>query len=106
MRNILSDQQSRAILMWLLTAFACAAMHIFSMVKGFEGSIPWLRRMWPERSDAFYHRVDFVMVVLIGSIIGYLLFRPEQIPHALTAGFGWIGAVSILVNKPPTETTK
>ena len=85
--------------LYMTTAFGAAAMYVFSLQRGFDGSVRWLRRMWPERSDVFYDRLDFLIVVFAGSIIGSIVFSPREPYHALAAGFGWVGAVNVLINR-------
>lgn len=102
--KLVTDQAFRTFALYLTTALGAAAMQVFSMNRGFEGSIAWLKRMWPGHSKAFYHRWDFILVVVIGSLIGYMLFRPAEVQNALAAGFGWVGAVSVFADQRPTAS--
>ncbi len=83
----------------LTTVFGAVCMHIFSLNRGFEGSLDSLKRLCPGRSDAWYHRVDFTVVVIAGSIIGSLVYAPSNALEALAAGFGWVGAMNVLTTR-------
>lgn len=84
-------------LYYLTTLFGATAMYVFALNKGFEGAIPFLRRFFPNRTDTFYNRVDFFIVILAGSIIGTISFSPQSTLQALAAGFGWVGAMNVLM---------
>ena len=74
---------------YLTTLFGSAAMYIFSLNKGFEGSTKFLKKFFPGKSQVFYDRLDFFIVVLAGSMIGTIFFNPDSTLEALAAGFGW-----------------
>lgn len=61
------------MLYFFITMFGVMSMYVFSLMKGFEGAATFLRRMIPDHQQVFYDRLDFVVVVIAGSIIGYLL---------------------------------
>jgi len=86
------------ILYYLCTVLGVAATHLFSMHRGFKGSIPFLKRVFPGHHDVFYRRLDFLLVVLFGSLIGTILFAPSNMHTAFAAGVGWDGAFNTLIN--------
>ena len=86
------------LLNYLTTLFGATAMYVFSLNKGFHGAVAFLRRFFPGRPDLFYDRLDFIVVTLAGSIIGTIFFSPETRLAALAAGFGWVGAVNVLLS--------
>ena len=88
-----------AALRYLTTLFGAAAMYIFSLNRGFEGAIAWLRRVFPGHEQVFYDRLDFIVVAIAGSIIGTISFHPAGTFEALAAGFGWVGAMQVLVHR-------
>lgn len=81
---------------FILTVCGSTSLYLFSLSKGFQGSLPRLRHLVPGRSNVFYDRLDFLIVVLLGSIIGTVFFGPTNNLQALAAGFGWISAVNVL----------
>jgi hypothetical protein len=86
---------------YFFTMCGATALYLFSLTKGFRGSTPVLRRLLPSRSDVFYDRVDFVVVIVLGSVIGTVFFVPSNATQALSAGFGWIAAVNVLSSPSP-----
>lgn len=97
--DLLSDPAVEFALRYLTTLFGAAAMYVFSLNKGFEGAAAWLRKMLPGRAPVTYDRLDFLVVVIAGSIIGTISFSPASTFEALAAGFGWVGAMQILINR-------
>jgi hypothetical protein len=88
----------------LTTLFGSAGMYVFSAYKGFDNSINFLKRMFPGRSDTFYYRFDFFLMSLSGATIGLITFAPQGIYQALAAGFGWTGAMNVLLKTDPPKT--
>lgn len=89
--------------LYVVTLFGAASMYVFSLKKGFEGSISFLIKMFPERTNVFYDRLDFLVVTIMGSILGYLLLDPKQVHQALVAGLGWVSAVNVAMNNIDKE---
>jgi hypothetical protein len=89
--------QSPGLGLFLMTLFGAFAMHVFQQYKGFTGSIGFLKAAFPGRSAVFYVRLDLCVVVLFGSVIGYVVFSPTAPLPALAAGFGWTGAMQSLI---------
>jgi hypothetical protein len=97
LRVLLSD----SVLRYVTTLFGAGAMYVFSLFRGFTGSVPALQRLLPNRSTVFYDRLDFLILVFTGSIIGTIFFHPQDTLQALSAGFGWVGAINVLMNQKP-----
>jgi hypothetical protein len=83
---------------FLITLFGATAMYVFSLQKGFKGAGLFLRRFFPGKSEIFYDRMDFLLVVMFGSVIGTIFFWPGSAIAALAAGFGWVGATNTLLS--------
>jgi hypothetical protein len=96
---------SQDVELYLMTLFGAFAMHVFQQYKGFTGSIGFLKAAFPGRSAVFYVRLDLCIVVLFGSVIGYVVFSPTAPLPALAAGFGWTGAMQSLIVKRPHATS-
>ena len=88
-----------AIVNYVITLFGATAMYVFTLHKGFDGSVPFLRRMFPGRRKVFYDRVDFLIMIFAGSVIGTIFFSPSNTLQALAAGFGWVGAINVLISQ-------
>jgi hypothetical protein len=96
---------SQHVELYGMTLFGAFAMHVFQQYKGFTGSIGFLKAAFPARSAVFYVRLDLCIVVLFGSVIGYVVFSPTAPLPALAAGFGWTGAMQSLIAKRPHATS-
>jgi hypothetical protein len=86
-------------MLYLITLFGSTAMYVFSLSKGFHGSVDFLRKMFPDHSQLFYDRIDFFVVIFAGSVIGTIFFSPTNTLQALAAGFGWVGAINVLMSR-------
>jgi hypothetical protein len=69
--------------------------------------------MMPGRSDTFYYRCDFALMSLLGGLIGYIWFAPQDAQKALGAGLGWTAALNVAATnqprtrtRPPSQSTK
>jgi hypothetical protein len=80
-----------------------AGMYVFSSRRGFDNSRNFLQRMKPGKSDTFYNRSDFAVVTVLGGLIGYLFFAPQDVPRALIAGLGWTAALNVGTSQPKTR---
>jgi hypothetical protein len=87
------------VINYVTTLFGASAMYVFSLFKGFNGSVPALKKLLPNRAEVFYDRLDFLILVFTGSIIGTIFFHPQDTLQALSAGFGWSGAINVLVSQ-------
>ncbi|HEY2955738.1 MAG TPA: hypothetical protein VGK89_10870 [Candidatus Eisenbacteria bacterium] len=96
-RQFFVDPAVIASVRFLIVLFGSVAMYVFQLNRGFEGALGFLRRILPGRSDAFYSRVDFIVVSLAGSAIGQIIFEPRTPFQALAAGVGWVGAMNSLL---------
>lgn len=85
------------IMIILTTAFGAAGMYIFSDYKGFDNSKSFLKAQFPRRKSSFYSRMDFILVVFSGTVIGLICFSPASYVEALAAGFGWTGSMNVLM---------
>jgi hypothetical protein len=86
------------VLYYLISLFGVAATYIFSIHQGFQGSISFLKKLFPGYDPVFYQRLDCLLVICFGSIIGTIFFAPSSAIQALAAGFGWVGAINLLMN--------
>jgi uncharacterized membrane protein YbjE (DUF340 family) len=98
MDNFIEFVRGDVFIHYILTFFGAFAMYVFSLNKGFKGATPFLKKILPGNSQVFYDRLDFLFVVISGSIIGYVFFSPSNPLEALAAGFGWVGAMNILMS--------
>lgn len=98
MSHLQELMENPALWTYLVTLFGSTAMYVFTQSKkGFVGAKHFLKKMFPDRSEAFYFRTDFLLVVIFGSAIGFIVFSPHESLEALAAGFGWVGAMNTLL---------
>jgi hypothetical protein len=90
---------------YLVALFGSLAMYVLSLNNRMPVCTPVMRKLFPGRRELFYDWADFVVVVLVGSVIGSIVFQPKSVLPALAAGFGWVGAVSMLAQGPPTKAS-
>lgn len=88
------------VVLFCVTLFGSAAMQVFSLNKGFQGTVPFLRKITAKRrSSVFYARMDFFLTVFLGSFIGFVFFSPDTAQKALAAGLGWVASVNVFLNR-------
>ncbi|OFX84175.1 MAG: hypothetical protein A2W99_00155 [Bacteroidetes bacterium GWF2_33_16] len=90
---------------FVLTWIGSIIGHILSLYKPeFRQSLPFLRQILPGKSDAFYFRVDFIILPLIGAFLGYYLISPGKVENAIFTGLTWSGTL-IAMFKTESKTT-
>ena len=81
---------------------------MFSMYHDdFKGSIPlpissiipFLTHFFPNRSDKFYYRLNTIIVLILGTILGYCLIEPSNIRTSIIAGFTWNAVLISIIKK-------
>lgn len=92
-----------SIMYFAITLFAATVAYLFSVNSKLKSSVPALKRLIPSRSDAFYDRIDFIVMTFGGAVIGFVFFDPTTARQALSAGLGWVGAVNILSHGSSTS---
>jgi hypothetical protein len=91
---------------YLLTLFGSGCMYVFSLHRKMPVSTtPVIKRLFPDKEDVFYNRVDFVIVVFAGSIIGSILYQPKGLLPAFAAGFGWVSSLSVLASQGQSKVS-
>jgi hypothetical protein len=69
-------------------------LHIFSMYdKNFHGTEEFLTGILPNKSKAFYKRVDFICLPIIGTIIAIVLMSPKGPVAGMFSGLSWSGTL-------------
>lgn len=92
------------IIRLLIIAFtaAFAAMLSYSP-KGFKGTIPFLKQCFPGMSKECYFRINFFLIVIIGTFFGYLLSQPETPSACIFAGLTWTGSIQAILHTTSKE---
>lgn len=83
------------IIVYLATLFAAMVLYIVTLGSGIQKKFEaFLKGFFPDHSDLFYFRWCFICVVMVGSLIGVVLFNPQTIQQAFGAGLGWVGVLN------------
>lgn len=70
--------------------FGALVGHFFSLNKiDFKGTLPFFKRLIPDKKEQFYHIVDFIISPLLGSIVVFLFLSPDNIKMSLYTGITW-----------------
>lgn len=93
----------RVIIVAITAAFA--AMLSFSP-KGFKGTIPFLRQFFPGWKNEYYFRVNFFLIIGIGTFFGYLLSNPETNEACVIAGLTWTGSIQAILHSVSKQEEK
>lgn len=98
---------------YIFAVFGAGTAHALTLHKDYQGTVNFLRKLFPDRKDTFYFRVDAILSIIIGSIIGYVLTQPTSPNQALIAGLGWVSATNLAVRRleqqvptPPTQESQ
>ena len=76
------------------TIVGAASLKIFSINRGFEGTVRWLKLVRPRWSNARLHAVDTVVTTLLGAYIAWITFQPDSQANGFLAGLGWTGIIN------------
>src|SRR3712207_4732213 len=61
--------------------------YIYSHFKKALKELSRSSKIFPGHGDTFYFRSNFLVVTIIGSVIGFIFFSPTNLLEALAAGF-------------------
>ncbi len=74
--------------------------HILSLYsEEFKGTIPFLKKIFPNKSKTFYFRLDFLVLPLIGALLAYVLLDPISLKSSIFAGLSWSGTLIAVLKK-------
>lgn len=81
--------------------------HILSLYSDeFKGTVPFLSKMFPNKSDTFYFRIDFLVLPCIGALIAFYFLEPVSLKSSLFAGLSWSGTLIALLKRKNAQLTK
>lgn len=55
--------------------------------------------MFPNKTDAFYFRVDFLLLPIIGALLAYVLLDPSSLKSSIFAGISWSGTLIAMLKR-------
>ena len=84
----------------LISWFGSICGHILSLYSDdFKGSQPFLKKMFPNKNETFYVRLDFILLPIIGAVLSMILLEPTNIKSAMFAGLSWSGALMAVLKQ-------
>lgn len=84
----------------LLTYFGALVVPILSLYpKEFKGALTFLQKMFPNKSERFYFLLDFLIVPIIGALLGYYLLDPISTKASICAGLSWSSTITAFSKK-------
>ncbi|MBK8954093.1 MAG: hypothetical protein IPM34_00865 [Saprospiraceae bacterium] len=83
-----------------ITYIGALCGHILSIYSSeFKGAIPFLEKMFPNKTETFYFRANFILIPVIGSLLAFFLLAPDDIKESLFAGLSWSGTMVAVLKK-------
>lgn len=78
--------------------------HLLSLYSDdFKGTIPFIKKMFPNKKDTFYFRLDFIILPFIGALLAYVLLDPSSLKSSIFAGLSWSGTLIAMLKKNNTK---
>ena len=75
----------------------CGHMLSLSFAKEYVGTTLFLLKVLPGKSEAFYNRLDALLLPAIGGFLAFMLAGPESPRTSLVCGLTWSGTVTAFV---------
>lgn len=90
-----------------LTYIGALCGHILSLYsEDFKGAVPFLEKIFPNKSQKFYSRIDFLLLPAIGALLAYVLLDPSNLKSSIFAGLSWSGTLTALLKKKVQQEQK
>lgn len=91
----------------LFTWIGSICGHVLSLyAPEFKGTKPFLEKLIPQKTEKFYFRLDFLILPIIGALLGYVLLEPTNFKTSLFTGLSWSGALSAILKKSENGINK
>lgn len=85
---------------FLQTWLGALCGHMLSLYSDeFRGTIPFLEKLLPNKSNTFYFRLDFFVLPLIGATLAFVLLEPSTFKNSIFAGLSWSGTLIAILRK-------
>jgi len=85
-------------LRYVTTMIGAVGTYMLAPSDQHRPTIAAFKRLLPDKREAAYERMNFLFLVVLGSIFGTIVFQPQNSFQALAAGLGWVSAVTTLQN--------
>ncbi len=82
------------------TWLGAVCAHLLSLYSDdFKGTIPFVKKLMPNKSETFYFRIDFIILPLIGALLAYVLLDPTSLKASIFAGLSWSGTLIAMLKR-------
>lgn len=82
------------------TWLGAVCAHLLSLYSDdFKGTIPFVKKLLPKKSDTFYFRIDFLILPVIGALLAYVLLEPTSLKTSIFAGLSWSGTLIAMLKR-------
>ncbi len=86
------------------TWLGAISAHLLSLYSDdFKGTIPFIKKLFPNKSETFYFRIDFLILPLIGALMAYVLLDPSSLKSSIFAGLSWSGTIIAMLKRNNTK---
>jgi len=82
--------------------------HLLSLHSDdFKGTIPFIKKFFPSRSETFYFRVDFAILPIIGALLATILLEPATLRTSIFSGLSWsVSLIAMLKRESNSKGSK
>ncbi len=92
--------QIAGLLPWIETWIGAIIAHMLTVYgKDFKGAIPFLTQLVPGKTPAFYFRLNFILLPIIGTVIAMITMEPDGWRNCIFAGLSWEGSLNLIIHK-------
>ncbi|MGV0757231.1 hypothetical protein [Empedobacter brevis] len=95
--DLLSDLIGNIFFQTWLGALCAHLLSLYS--EDFKGTIPFIKKLFPNKTETFYFRLDFFILPLIGALLAYVLLDPSSLKSSIFAGLSWSGTLIAMLKK-------
>ncbi len=82
------------------TWLGAVCAHLLSLYSDdFKGTIPFVKKLLPNKSKTFYFRIDFIILPVIGALLAYVLLDPNSLKASIFAGLSWSGTLIAMLKR-------
>lgn len=82
------------------TWLGAVCAHLLSLYSDdFKGTIPFVKKLLPNKSKTFYFRIDFIILPLIGALLAFVLLDPNSLKASIFAGLSWSGTLIAMLKR-------
>ena len=92
---------------FFLAYLGAICAHILSLYgDNFNGTVPFLKKIIPKKSDTFHNRIDFLVLPFIGALLAVFLIQPTGLQPSFFAGLGWSGSLMAMLRRNNDQIEK